>query len=131
MPTEITETEIVSTPLQRVTVGSQKLRIPRSPTLKFMFGHGSFIAKLNTGEVVDDDIQDYYDLLTGFLRRYNETLDEDRLQEECELATLVGFYVRWFGDQGDGEPDEGDERPPRPRRSGTATKSGRSRNASR
>jgi hypothetical protein len=114
MGTEITETEVVASPLKRITVGSQRLRVPRSPTIRFMFMHRGFLKKFADETITDDDIEDYYDEVLAFLRRYNDPVDEAKLQDECQLSDLLGFYARWFGGQ-DEDEDAGDERPPQRR----------------
>lgn len=127
MGTEITESEAVIGELKRVSVGGQKLRVPISPTLRFMFAHRKAVAKIADGGFTDDDVDDYFDALLTFLRRYNPKFDEDKILDEVQLTDLFGFYQRWFGSD---REDEGDERPPRQRRGTTGPKRTTSRSRS-
>lgn len=124
MGTEITDTEVVTAGLKRVTLGGVKFRVPQSPTIAYMFWMRSFLGKFGDQSLTDDDIVDCYDQTVDFLRQFNDKVDEQRLQKHATLVDLISFYNRCYG--GDAE-DEADERPPQ-RRRGTA---GQSRTARR
>lgn len=126
--TEVTSEGALSK-LRRVEIGSSKVRVPATPTIRYMFWMRDFLARFEKGELTDDDVFDCYEQLIAFLRRYNPDLDEDKLQDECELADVIGFYGRCFGAQDDGG-DEGDEVPPSSAR-GSSRGSTRSRSRSR
>lgn len=127
MGTQITETEVVAGSLRRVTLGGTKFRVPASPTLKYLFWMRNFLGKFAEGTVTDDDLVDCYDQTVAFLRRYNENVDEDKLQETCEIHDLITFYNRCYGLEPDGE----DSGPPRaPTRGGRSSKRAPSRSRS-
>lgn len=121
--TEITETDVAAPKLRRVTLGTgQKFRVPSSPTISYMFFMRRFLAAFPK-DIDDDDIADCYEQTIRFLRRYNDDVDEDRLQESCELLDLITFYNRCYG----AEPEDADQapkRPPRPRAAGSRSSSG-------
>ena len=85
---EITDTEVVAPDMRRVQLGSESFRVPPSPTLKYMFYIRRFIRKFQDGTIGDDDIESCFDETIEFLRRYNKSVDEDRLLESCELTDL-------------------------------------------
>jgi hypothetical protein len=116
--TQITETEVVAGSLRKVKLGDQSFRVPASPTIKYMFWMRRFLGKFADGSIDDDDIVECYDQTVDFLRRYNKDVDDEKLQESCELEDLITFYNRCFG----AEPDEDDGRPPRRTRGGGSTK---------
>ena len=128
MATEITGTEHAAPRLNRVSLGDVTFRVPRTPTISYMFWMRGFLGRFAAGEISDDDLVQAYEETVKFLRRYNDNVDEGKLQESCELEDLITFYNRCFA--ADVE-DEGDERPPRGSRRGTATRTGRSRSTSR
>lgn len=126
----ITDTAVVTSTLRRARLGDLTVRIPRSPTIQYMFWMNDFLARFEANEVTTDDFTDLFDQTVELLERYNEKLDVARLKATCELADLVTFYQRKFLTVGD-DDDEGDERPPRARRGTTgATKPTRSRSRS-
>lgn len=127
MATEITETERVAGSLRRVSLGGQKFRVPATPTIRYMFWMRGFLAKFGKDEITDDDIVECYEQTLTFLRRYNDQVDSDALEESCELEDLITFYNRCFG----AEPEsEDDERPPRATRGGGSSKRSTSRSRS-
>lgn len=113
MATEITETEVVAGQLRRVSLGSQSFRVPLTPTISYMFWMRGFLKRFGDDAITDDDIVDCYDQTVRFLRRYNDKVDEEKLQDTCELSDLITFYSRCFS--GAGDEDAGDARPPRRR----------------
>jgi hypothetical protein len=129
MGTQITETGRVAAAKRPVTVGSQRLRIPASPPLGFMFKHGAFVRKIEAEQATDVEVETYYGEVIELLRRYNPKFSEELLLDECSLSDLLGFYVTWWG-PGSGDADdeeEQEERPPQRRgttgRTSTRTKS--------
>jgi len=128
---EITDTEVVAPDMRRVQLGSESFRVPPSPTLKYMFYIRRFIRKFQDGTIGDDDIESCFDETIEFLRRYNKTVDEDRLLESCELTDLITFYSACYG-QADEEADDAEVPPPVSARRGTggARKTTRSKSAS-
>ena len=108
---EITETEKVAPDMRRVKLGTLSFVVPPSPTLRYMFYIRRFVRKFQTGDVADDDIEQCYDETLHFLRRYNRDIDEDKLQESCELADLISFYSDCFG-AADEEADAEEAGPP-------------------
>jgi hypothetical protein len=109
---ELTETEVISGTLRRVKLGEIEFRVPASPTIKYLFWMRRFLTQLGEGNLTDDDVVDCYEQTIMFLRRYNKTVDEDALQETCELSDLIGFYNRCFGVPSD-ETDADEARPTR------------------
>lgn len=128
MGTTVTGTDRVAAALKPVTVGTQRLRVPTSPPLGFMFKHGAFLRKLQASEAADEDVEGYYGEIVDFLAHYNPgaKFNADRLLADCSLADLLSFYNRWWGaQQDDDEPDEGEARPPRRRGTSGASKTTR------
>lgn len=125
MGTEITETEHVAGHLRRVSLGGVKVRVPLTPTLSYMFWMRGFLKRFNEQELTDDDLVDCYEQTVTFLKRYNPTLDEQAIQDNCELADLIGFYSRAFSGQDEEDADEGEARPPRSKPRGGASSSRR------
>lgn len=113
MGTEITDTEAVTAPLKRITLGPMKFRVPASPTLDYMFWMREFVQKFNAQELVDDDIVDCYDRTVDFLEQFNPKVDQARLKRVATLADLVSFYSRCYG--ADSELEDDDAGPPRVR----------------
>lgn len=100
MPTEITETELVAGTLRRMPLGGLKFRVPATPTIRYMFWMRGFLAKFGSNEVTDDEIVECYEETVTFLRRYNKDVDEQALQESCELVDLITFFNRCFAGGG-------------------------------
>lgn len=128
MPTTVTGADKVAAALKPVSVGSQRLRVPVSPPLGFMFKHGAFLRKLGASEASDEDVEGYYGEIVDFLEHYNPStkFSEAKLQAECSLADLLSFYNRWWGAaQDDDEPDEGEARPPQRRGTSGASRTAR------
>ena len=130
---EITDTEVVAPDMRKVTLGSETFRVPPSPTLKYMFFIRRFVQKFQDGTIADSDIESCFEETVDFLRRYNKTVDEEKLLESCELTDLITFYSNAFG-EADAEADEEEAPPPRRARRGTTgarkTSSARSRSVS-
>lgn len=134
MATTVTGTDKVAAALKLVTVGTQRLRVPQSPPLGFMFKHGAFIRKLADSAMTDEDVESYYAEIVDFLSHYNpaKKFSEQQLLAECSLADLISFYNSWWG-AGSGDDDDereaGEARPPR-RRGTTGQSKPRSRSRS-
>jgi hypothetical protein len=116
---EITDTEVVAPDMRRVTLGELSLKVPPSPTLKYMFFIRRFVQKFQDGTIADTDIEGCFEQTVEFLSRYNKNIDEEKLLETCELTDLITFYSNCFG-QADEEADEQEAPPPRPTRRGTS-----------